>query len=311
MATYAQVVIVRGQETQGVWALDDGFAGGGNGKDSHADQVDTVVAAVAAFDPADGAERDADRDVKAEHAFFKSMNVGIAQRLDSEVPDEDPLQRRVDEADDIQQDGESSIERRTERTVVIWEELNAQRAAAVPPRLAITIRGVTAAAYRARYAALPALKMAREEKGGIVRAKRSAVKREGRKLDRWNKDWYQAWKSEFLPGTEKGDALAQVHTEESTPVPGTLEITSVVQTGLSLGITYDPATGQHATVLELLWQVVGVDADFQRVPADKVAGNTIGPFTAGKVVKVRTEVGNSRDLSELSEEQSVTISAAV
>jgi hypothetical protein len=37
----------------------------------------------------------------------------------------------------------------------------------------------------------------------------------------------------------------------------------------------------------------------------------IGPFTEGQIVRVRTDVGNSRDPSELSPEQVITIGPAV
>ena len=45
--------------------------------------------------------------------------------------------------------------------------------------------------------------------------------------------------------------------------------------------------------------------------ADKVAGNTIGPFVQGQVVTLGTDVGNSRDFSELSPEQTVMVGPAV
>ena len=128
-----------------------------------------------------------------------------------------------------------------------------------------------------------------------------------RKLDRWNKDWYQAWGAEFPPGTPNGDALGGVDTETGTALPQILEISAVTPQGLSLKVDYDPDTGAHATVLELLWKVNGAPADYLRVAANKVNGNVIGPFTAGQVITLRTDVGNSRDLSELGPEQTVMI----
>ena len=57
--------------------------------------------------------------------------------------------------------------------------------------------------------------------------------------------------------------------------------------------------------------VAGVHTEFQRVAADKVAGNTIGPFLVGQVVTLGTDVGNSRDFSELGPEQTVTVGPPV
>lgn len=306
MATFAQIVIARAGETQGVWALEPTFTGGGHPQGEHASLISAVIFTVSASDTADGALGSASRAVAAEHRFFAEMNVAIGARLDSEVPDTDDLQKRVDDVF-IDQDGEDSIERRTEVTIAVWKEVNAARAAAVPAQAAVVVRGTTVAQYDTRYSQLPAKKAVRHTKRGDVRAKRSAEAREARRLDLWNKSWYQAWKSEFPAGTEKGDALAGVHTEEGTPAPGILNISGVVQTGLSLKVDYDQSSGEHATVMELLYKVVGVDTEFHRVKVNKAAGNTIGPFTQGQSVILGTDVGNSRDFSERGPEQTRVI----
>ncbi len=54
-----------------------------------------------------------------------------------------------------------------------------------------------------------------------------------------------------------------------------------------------------------------IASDYQRVAANKVSGNTIGPFLQNQVLKIRTDVGNSRDITELSPEQEVTIGPSV
>ncbi len=221
---------------------------------------------------------------------------------------EPPFVWRVSpEADDIAEDSDPAIERRTQRTIPIWKEVNAVNAALVPVRPAVVVRGVSAAQYETRFQALQAKKTTIEETGGAFTAKRSDLKTKARKLDRWNKDWYQAWGAEFPPATQNGDALAGVDTEAGTALPQVLEIVLVTQQGLSLQVRYDEDTGQHATVLELLWKVNGVPADYLRVAADTGDGNLIGPFAAGQVIALRTDVGNSRDNSELGPEQAVTI----
>ena len=311
MATYAQIVLARAVETQGVWALDAAFTGGGKTKAEHSTQMTTVQTAREDKDLSAGVALSAENVVRTDHALFKSFNTVIAARLDAEVPDTDPLQRRVDQADNIPPDSEANIERRTELTYVIWKEVNTARLAEVPSRPALTVRGMTQTNYESLYKQLLAKRITREEKQGLLSTKRGSEKRVARTLDLYNKNWYQAWKSEFPPGTEKGDALANVHTEEGTPPPGILDITGVTQTGLSLAVAYDAESGEHATVLELLYLVVGVHSDYQRVAADRAAGNTIGPFVQGQVVKLRTDVGNSRDFSELGPEQEATIGPSV
>lgn len=55
----------------------------------------------------------------------------------------------------------------------------------------------------------------------------------------------------------------------------------------------------------------GVDTDYHRVKVNKELGNTIGPFLQNQVLKIRTDVGNSRDYSEVSPEQTLVIGPAV
>lgn len=51
--------------------------------------------------------------------------------------------------------------------------------------------------------------------------------------------------------------------------------------------------GAHATTKLLKWMVVGVDTDFTHSTPLTDAGDAIGPFTVGQVVKVETEATNS------------------
>jgi hypothetical protein len=307
MPTYNQIVVARAGQTQGVWNLDPAFTVGGIGKGEHASQISTAIFARAAKDTAAGEVKTAERDVRTELDFFKGMNTPISERLDSEVPDTDPLQRRVDEANNIPPKSEAQIERRTELTIVIWKEVNAARAAQVPALPPITVRGNTVGQYETRYQALLPKRLTRDEKDGVLAAKRSAERRETRRLDTWNKNWHQAWKSEYAAGTEKGDALSQVDTEDGTLPPQPLLISSLTQNALFINVAYDQDSGAHATVLELLFKIQGVDEDWQRVTADKIGGNIIGPFEAGQTIILATDVGNSRDFSEMSDPQSITL----
>jgi ribosomal protein L11 methylase PrmA len=304
-----QIVHKRSEQTQGVWALDDGFTVRDLSKDMHEDHAAEVRTAAEEEEEAADVMDSAEAAVRGEYVFFESMNSAIGQRLDSEVPDDDALQRDVDQITGIRQSGEAAIDDRTLKTIVCWKKINAARAAATPPLGAVTVRGVAVAAYETRWTALPGLRQPREVQAGDWRSRNSTRRTKTRRTDRENKDWYQAWKSEFPPGTPKGDALAGVDTETGTAPPKILEIAAVVQAGLSLHVTYVAGTGQHATVLDLQFKVDGVHVEWQRVTADVAAGNVLGPFTAGQVVHVRTDVGNSRDASELSPEQVVTIMA--
>ncbi len=295
-----QITEARALQTQGVWALSSAFTVAGSGLTDHANLLgDLRNSAVGAENAANLLDTE-DGILRTEYEFFRKMNVAIAGRLDSEVPDEDPLQRDVDQIRTAP-DSRAAIDERTLKTIACWQKVNAT----LPNP--IVVRGTTAAVYETRWNALPPKRQSRETKAGDWRVAASNLRAVDRSLDRLNKTWYQAWASEFPSGTPEGDALAGVDTESGTAAPEILEIAAIVQQGLSLKVTYVPDTGAHATVLNLQFLVEGVNGDFQTVKAEPATGNVIGPFAQGQIVRIRTDVGNSRDHSELSAEQAVTI----
>ena len=301
-----QIKQARGFQTQGVWSLDPDFTIGDATIESHTDSLADILGAATTSEGYKNLLDTADGTLRAEYAFFKSMNIAVAARLDSEVPDNDPLQIDIDQLR-IDAVSRAAVEERTLKTAAAWIKINAARAAEDPAKPPVAVRGSLAAAFQTRWLALPVKRQAREQAAGVWRTGSSQLRAADKALDRINKDWYQAWKSEYPPGTAQGDALAGIDTEDGTNMPEVLEIAGIVQEGLSLRVTYVPGTGDHATVKDLNYLVEGVHGDFQRITADTAAGNLIGPFTEGQIVRIRTDVGNSRDNSELSPEQAVTI----
>ena len=305
-----QITQARAFQTQGVWALSSAFTVGGSTNVIHENGLlDLQVRAVEAEDYANALDT-TDGVLRTEYDFFRKMNVAIAGRLDSEVADEDPLQRDVDQIR-AAPNSRAAIDERTLKTIACWLKVNAARAAAVPALPAVLVRSTASTVFQTRWMDLQDKRQVRENAAVDWRGASSILRAADRQLDRLNKAWYQAWSSEFPPGTAEGDALAGVDTESGAAAPQVLEIAAIVQQGLSLKVTYVPGSGAHATVLNLEYLVEGVNSDFQPITADTAAGNTIGPFTQGQIVRVRTDVGNSRDHSELSPEQVVTISAPV
>ncbi len=75
-----------------------------------------------------------------------------------------------------------------------------------------------------------------------------------------------------------------------------VDIDSVTQggeDGLQALVDWAPGGGEHATTSNLRWKVEGVDADFTNsVPFDR-AGNAIGPFEVGQIVRMIGEFINS------------------
>ncbi len=307
MPKFWQIAHARATQTQGVWALKNDFEVQGKNFDTHLNLMEDVITAATNTETADNAWDTTQTTLVTEYEFLKSMNSAIYQRLDSEVEDPDPLQKDVDQIGGVAATSRALIDDRTLRTVAAWEKINAALAVRLPALGPVVVRGITQAAYQARWAALPSKKLAEEQALGAWRDKNSLLSAAARKLDRLNKDWYKAWKSEFPAGTPQGDALVGVDTEDGGKKPEILVIGEVKQEGLSLRVSYAADSGQHATVKDLLFKIEGVNTEPQRTPADVVAGNLIGPFTVGQVIRLRTDVGNSVDASELSPEQVVTI----
>ena len=111
-----------------------------------------------------------------------------------------------------------------------------------------------------------------------------------------NKNWYGYVKNTYDPGTPIYDALAGIPVEASTPAPDPIEIETVTQGGeggLQVLVSYVAGGGDHATTRQVQWQVLGVDPDFTHTAPLDASGNALGPFGQGKVVRVRTLVGNS------------------
>ena len=74
----------------------------------------------------------------------------------------------------------------------------------------------------------------------------------------------------------------------------------------NVDVNYVDGTGDHATTLEVLWQVVGVDPVFGHVTPVNLEGQTVGPFPPGVEVRFKTRVSNSAGEAE-SEVKSITL----
>lgn len=312
MPSRYRIIEARAEQTQAVWDLNAAFTVNGLSRADHAATLAALRTALPLLDTAEIEEFQANNAVDTREAELREIILAAGQRIDSEVPDDDPAQRRVDQIRGMPSRTGEQIRARVKDTLAFWEGENTRRAALTPPLPAIVVRQKTAAQVRTLFTDLTkedGLDQKLEEKSRDRATKEAEVARHSRKLDRGNKDWHQAWKAEYTASTNEGAALAGVDTETGVAAPEVLAIASVTQQGVSLRVQYDVNSGDHATVRQLLYKVAGVDSDYRRVPADREAGNLIGPFIGGAVVTLRTDVGNSRDHSELGPEQTVTIAS--
>lgn len=195
---------------------------------------------------------------------------------------------------------EGSILKRLRDMLYVWEKANTVLAAETPPQPAIvrkvgtiTYTAATARTLLDSYTDL-VKDMKREEEALDVA--RTALYDHDAAADQLNKNWYQMVKASHDPGDDVYEALSGITTEPGTPAPDPIEIDNVLQggdEGLQALVNYLPGGGAHATTELVKWMVVGVDLDFTHsAPLDR-AGNALGPFTVGQVVRVITEVSNS------------------
>lgn len=302
MPAFWQIPETRGHQTHGVWKLVPGFQVGGTDLAAHEEAMKDLREAAALVEERRNALDSRIGELAGEFEFFKMMNVAVAARLASEVGDEEGLRRDIGLLG-IKQSSRVKIEERALKTCAAWEKVDAFLAAQVPAQAAAVVRGLTAGGYRARWEGLPDLRNAREVAAGDLRTAMGDLRGAEAVLDGMNKRWYQAWKSEYPPGTPEGDALAGVDAEKGRRLPQVLEISAVAQEGLWLVVSYVPKTGRHATVRDLIYGVEG--EDLLRVGAEVKGGNRIGPFEEGQEVRLWTEVGNGRVKGRRGEERVV------
>lgn len=195
---------------------------------------------------------------------------------------------------------ESTILKRLRELLPVWVRANTALAALTPsqPPIVRVVGGVafTAAAAKTLYDGYTDIVGTRGEKSGLLKAAIENLAQHDAAADELNKRWYKVVKASADPGTPLENALEAIPTEEGTPAPTIVDISTVTQggdDGLHALIDWASGGGDHATTSNLRWKVEGVDAGFTHsVPFDR-KGNAIGPFTVGQVVRVMGEFINS------------------
>ena len=170
-----QIKQARGFQTQGVWSLDPDFTVGAATIESHTDSLADILGAATTSEGYKNLLDTADGTLRAEYAFFKSMNIAVAARLDSEVPDDDPLQIDIDQLR-IDAVSRAAVEERTLKTAAAWIKINAARAAEDPAKPPVAVRGSLSAAFQTRWLALPVKRQAREQAAGVWRTGSSQLR---------------------------------------------------------------------------------------------------------------------------------------
>ncbi len=282
-----------------------------------------LTAYIAEFEPAAQARTTAqddfdaaDRVVRNTLLKTKILDVKIAAIIDGQIADLNIIDDLGDVFNIVPR-SEPTILSRARALFPVWARANTALAALTPTQPPITrnIQGVphTAAMLKGFLDGYTAIIQTRDDRESTLNKKRSDLRVIDRKTDRLIKAWYQVVKNMFEAGTPEYEALAQIPTEEGTPTPDVFDIATLLQGGtggLRVLVSYEAGGGDHATTLEVQWMVEGVDADFTHTATLDPSGNTLGPFTVGQVVKVRTSVSNSSG-TRTSAVRTITIEAPI
>ncbi len=313
-----EIIKDRAQKSLAVWNLHvPGVTVGG---------VDAAgfTALVAQFEPAAQARTtaqdesdEASRNTKTALLKMKILGTKIPQIIDGQVPTDAAIIDDLGDVFRIAPRFEAGILGRARAVYPIWVRANAALAALTPPAAPITriIQGVphTAAMMKALLDGYTDVVQAQDGKDSALEQKRSDLRGLARQVDQLSKNWYQIVKNSYDPGSPEYEALSQIPVESGTPLPDAIDLNPLEQggdDGLHVLVTYEPGGGDHATTKEVEYMVEGVDADFGHTVAIDPSGNTLGPFTVGQVVKVRTKATNSSG-SVTSAVRSITIATPI
>lgn len=240
------------------------------------------------------------RGTLASLARMKNLGTSVPPIIEAQLAEDTLLMNDVRDLYQSRVKTEETVLKRLRLLLPVWIRANAALAALSPPQPAITrVIGDTAYTVALAQALLDGYTeevKTMSDKEQLLNKVKAAMRALDQQTDDLNKRWYKLAKSLSEPGSPLARALERITTEGGTPAPKVIEIDTLTQfgaSGLEVDVAYASGGGRHATKKQLRWMVEGVDAGFTHSAPLTAAGNTIGPFAAGNVVKVMTEVSNS------------------
>ena len=267
----------------------------------------TLDAFITGFDPLVAARIDAQdtfdgafRAVQNSLATMRVLGTKVPQIIEGQLDENKSIISDVKDLYANSPRTESTILKRLRELLPVWVRANTALAALTPsqPPIVRVVGGVafTAATAKTLYDGYTDLVGTRGEKAGLLDKATEALKAHDAAADDLNKRWYKVVKATADPGTALANALETIPTEEGTPAPVIVDISTVTQggdDGLQALVEWAPGGGEHATTSNLRWKVEGVDADFTHSVPFNRAGNQIGPFLVGQIVRMIGEFINS------------------
>ena len=243
---------------------------------------------------------EASRAVGASLLKMKILGTKVPQIIDGQLSGNPAIDGGLERVFREAPRSQSGILARARVLKLVWETANELLAAAVPalPPITRAIQGVaqTAATLDAMEDGFEALLKTAAEKVKVLDSRRNELRALNRQVDVLAKNFYQIVKATYDPGDPAYDALDTIPVAAGQPGPESVDIAELNQGGpggLNVLVSYEPGGGDHATTQVVEHMIEGVDADFGNAATLDPSGNTLGPFTVGQVVKVRTVAGNS------------------
>lgn len=315
MKEYWEITHERAVATQAVWGMKPAFELNNLTKAQHETLTNSLPTLAQARD---NKENDLTDALAAKHTVFdklRDLAVRVPGLIDGLLSEEDDLREQLDAiyaVDSVV--SEAHTLRRCRLIMPFWTDVNAARAAAVPPKPAVTLdygdppAAVGVGEFNSTVsAALVAQKTEAEQQRLVTNAK-SALRTADRKTDRANKRWYKAWLKAYPAGTPEGDAaLAQIPTEQGVAPAEPIEILTL--TALAdhrVRVNLDPNGGAHATTKELQYQLPG-ETEFGHSTPITENEMFVGPLAVGATVTFRTRTANSNPGAATSAPQSVVV----
>lgn len=285
---------IRGQQTNGVWVtFSPAFTVGELTLTAHQTDVALLLTHVTERGLAQDAYDDAISARDTNYNLLRDLNKRGPQLIASVLALNDELQREIGDITALDSKGQEAVQERARLLVSLWTRVNARRAAMTPPQPALTVGTMTLAQFQAALTLHATLLQTVADKESELSRKKSQLKTTDARVDRNNKRWYAAWDANFPVGSPENEALALITTEEGTATPAAQEIATATASGLNAALTYAPGGGAHATSLQLVHKVGGVETDFGHAVPVILAGQQVGPFTAGQVVQFKVLASNS------------------
>lgn len=254
-----------------------------------------VQARTAAQDDFDEAER-----VVARHLLImKILSVKVPALIEGQLSENQSIMDDLNDVHAVVPRTEPTILKRARMVYPVWMRANTAMAALTPTQPPITrvIAGTpyTAVKLKELLDGFTDVVKDMRDMESVLNGKRMALRSHDRATDQLCKRWYKLAKATAEPDSDLETALKDVPTEQSTPAPDPIEISTVTQggdDGLQVLVSYLPGGGDHATTRQVKWQKNG-ETNFPHSAVLDASGNTLGPFVEGDVVKIITEVSNS------------------